>query len=175
MKWRTARWVFLILSVLVAVPLLVPNRVLHFPLSSCTQIAVRSRMIEIATCEYPIKLMGGPRRCLWGVTIADQPLQLTLCAATRSEYWPEIADSPAEILPDAPGKQSIRLNLRVCTIPLIPLFVLLTGTTAALWRLAWRCRVPLPGHCPRCGYNLTGNTSGVCPECGMSARPKLRG
>jgi len=24
-----------------------------------------------------------------------------------------------------------------------------------------------PGFCARCGYNLTGNTSGVCPECGM--------
>jgi len=22
------------------------------------------------------------------------------------------------------------------------------------------------GCCPGCGYNLTGNTSGVCPECG---------
>jgi hypothetical protein len=22
------------------------------------------------------------------------------------------------------------------------------------------------GQCPKCGYNLTGNTSGVCPECG---------
>ena len=22
------------------------------------------------------------------------------------------------------------------------------------------------GFCPVCGYNLTGNTSGVCPECG---------
>jgi len=22
------------------------------------------------------------------------------------------------------------------------------------------------GHCPMCGYDLTGNTSGVCPECG---------
>lgn len=26
-----------------------------------------------------------------------------------------------------------------------------------------RCRV---GHCVKCGYNLTGNISGVCPECG---------
>ena len=26
-------------------------------------------------------------------------------------------------------------------------------------------RVP-PGTCPTCGYNLTGNVSGVCPECG---------
>jgi len=28
------------------------------------------------------------------------------------------------------------------------------------WRR--RCR----GECERCGYNLTGNTTGVCPECG---------
>lgn len=25
------------------------------------------------------------------------------------------------------------------------------------------------GHCASCGYNLTGNTSGVCPECGATA------
>ncbi len=23
-----------------------------------------------------------------------------------------------------------------------------------------------PGHCQMCGYDLTGNVSGVCPECG---------
>ena len=23
-----------------------------------------------------------------------------------------------------------------------------------------------PGHCQQCGYNLTGNVSGKCPECG---------
>lgn len=27
------------------------------------------------------------------------------------------------------------------------------------------------GLCLRCGYNLTGNTSGVCPECGTGAGP----
>ena len=25
-----------------------------------------------------------------------------------------------------------------------------------------------PGHCQRCGYDLTGNESGICPECGQS-------
>ena len=24
----------------------------------------------------------------------------------------------------------------------------------------------LPDHCSKCGYNLTGNVSGLCPECG---------
>ncbi len=30
-------------------------------------------------------------------------------------------------------------------------------------------RIP-PGHCQKCGYDLTGNVSGVCPECGAEAR-----
>ncbi|MCB9852328.1 MAG: hypothetical protein H6819_04470 [Phycisphaerales bacterium] len=27
---------------------------------------------------------------------------------------------------------------------------------------------PEPGHCAGCGYNMTGNQSGVCPECGRT-------
>ena len=49
----------------------------------------------------------------------------------------------------------------------LPLWVpLLTFATPAalLWRRDRR-RIP-PGHCLNCGYNLTGNVSGVCPECG---------
>ena len=30
------------------------------------------------------------------------------------------------------------------------------------------------GLCGRCSYNLTGNTSGVCPECGTSIPTKLK-
>ncbi len=36
--------------------------------------------------------------------------------------------------------------------------------TAWLWHRDRR-RIP-PGHCRKCGYNLTGNVSGKCPECG---------
>ncbi len=35
--------------------------------------------------------------------------------------------------------------------------------------LFWRDRRrPQPGHCLTCGYNLAGNVSGVCPECGAA-------
>ncbi len=38
----------------------------------------------------------------------------------------------------------------------------------ALCALLWlRRRRALPGHCQHCGYNLTGNVSGRCPECGQ--------
>ena len=30
-------------------------------------------------------------------------------------------------------------------------------------------RQQLPGHCQHCGYDLTGNESGICPECGRVA------
>jgi len=31
-----------------------------------------------------------------------------------------------------------------------------------------------PGHCHSCGYDLTGNTSGKCPECGEPVPARLR-
>jgi len=48
---------------------------------------------------------------------------------------------------------------------IIPLWIPVLATlipTALLW---YRDRPP-PGHCRKCGYDLTGNESGVCPECG---------
>lgn len=36
--------------------------------------------------------------------------------------------------------------------------------------VAWRPRRPRSGHCAGCGYDLTGNESGRCPECGIAAR-----
>ena len=40
-----------------------------------------------------------------------------------------------------------------------------------LWR---RNRRILPGHCEACRYNLTGNTSGICPECGTRTAVRHR-
>ena len=38
--------------------------------------------------------------------------------------------------------------------------------------VAWRQlrRKYPPGHCLTCGYNLTGNMSGVCPECATQVK-----
>lgn len=31
-----------------------------------------------------------------------------------------------------------------------------------------------PGHCNKCGYDLTGNVSGTCPECGMIVKADIK-
>lgn len=47
-----------------------------------------------------------------------------------------------------------------------PLFVFVA--TALVARFFLPDAHPSVGHCPDCGYNLHGNLSGVCPECGRS-------
>ncbi len=41
------------------------------------------------------------------------------------------------------------------------------GILSFFWDSEIRRGYP-PGHCQRCGYDLTGNLSGVCPECGTT-------
>ena len=49
-------------------------------------------------------------------------------------------------------------------------FALLPAGSVARW--GWSLFLRLlrrrPGCCRRCGYDLTGNTSGICPECGAA-------
>lgn len=49
---------------------------------------------------------------------------------------------------------------------LIPLWLPLLLTLIPTIHLWYKDREPLPGCCVKCGYDLTGNTSGLCPECG---------
>ena len=44
-------------------------------------------------------------------------------------------------------------------------FAFLSASCLSLWLLRPRKRLR-HGECPRCGYDLTGNTTGMCPECG---------
>jgi hypothetical protein len=53
-------------------------------------------------------------------------------------------------------------------VPIWVPFLAFAGPTVYLWS---RDRRPAPGHCPNCGYDLTGNVSGVCPECGQKVAP----
>lgn len=70
--------------------------------------------------------------------------------------------------PDATALNRIGLTLPGidCYAVEVPLWSLLLFFGAATWLL--RSKRIAPGHCTRCGYDLTGNVSGRCPECGSA-------
>ena len=53
----------------------------------------------------------------------------------------------------------------IIAVPIWFLLLMISIPTIVLWRLD---HSPAPGHCP-CGYDLRGNVSGTCPECGREA------
>lgn len=57
-------------------------------------------------------------------------------------------------------------------VPIAPL-ALFFAALPAIWFRSRRRRRATPGVCRTCRYNLTGNASGVCPECGtaVSSQP----
>ncbi len=61
-----------------------------------------------------------------------------------------------------------RIERHAVWVPLgLPLLLTMTVTVILFWQD--RRRID-PGHCQQCGYNLTGNVSGKCPECGNPCR-----
>lgn len=57
----------------------------------------------------------------------------------------------------------------------IPVWLLIVLPAIPLsWLLLRRRPIP-PGHCRKCSYDLRGNVSGVCPECGTPCPPATSG
>jgi hypothetical protein len=75
-------------------------------------------------------------------------------------------DNQSVSLPLLPGYRRHARGIAFI-IPLwIPLLVVAVPPVIA-WRHTRRLS---KGHCRQCGYNLTGNVSGICPECGTRFR-----
>jgi len=66
----------------------------------------------------------------------------------------------------------MRIQHSVVVVPMWMFVAPLAGVTAITSLRCWISRVR-PGHCETCGYNLTGNVSGRCPECGSLVRGRV--
>jgi hypothetical protein len=138
-----------------------------------------------------IRIQSGKARAEVGsLASAEAGVSVDLTVAV----WTDVGDVPAgrtirfmpDPVPDAPAAGSLaKFSVGRDNYPLAPgvgslglhfpiwLLSLIFGLLPAA-RLYRRLRPKHPpGHCRRCGYDLTGNESGVCPECGTiaSARP----
>jgi hypothetical protein len=61
-------------------------------------------------------------------------------------------------------------SIRYSVIPFILLLVTYLVARFVYSKLRWR-RINAT-DCSSCGYNLTGNVSGICPECGLRIQVK---
>ena len=66
-------------------------------------------------------------------------------------------------------QRSLRL---VCPVWVPPVLLGLYPFTWSIWYAWRRLRRARRGWCRRCGYDLAGNTTGVCSECGVAIRPE---
>lgn len=62
------------------------------------------------------------------------------------------------------GTPTVTLSVQAYYVPL-PFIALICLALATFFFWTGRPR-PLAGHCSKCDYDLRGNTSGRCPECG---------
>jgi len=56
----------------------------------------------------------------------------------------------------------------------IPLWIPTALCGVLAWMIHRALNLQSPGHCHQCGYDLFGNTSGVCPECGTPIPKDVR-
>jgi hypothetical protein len=101
---------------------------------------------------------------------------MILDTARHAEWWQAIIISSDRdsVTQKTPSKLTISIAHRYSTVQLkfwaiAAVFLILPVQRGArvLTRSLRRIIRTAHNRCPRCSYSLTGNTSGVCPECGQ--------
>ncbi len=109
----------------------------------------------------------------WAVGVSGGRVRVTFAGGISGSGW-GVTLTPRSIMPGLQGypwlvykaEPDSEVSWRVVSVPLsLPLVVAAIPTAILFYRD--RRRIP-PGHCRKCGYNLTGNVSGRCPECGTA-------
>jgi hypothetical protein len=124
-------------------------------------LGLKWRNIRIGFAESGVQVSGGSLELLWKGGWKIKP-GINLGPTYRT--WGDVL----EIWRDSalvPYRQSFTPGYMECvSLPLWIPFVLIGLPTGWLW---WRDRRRVAaGCCAACGYDLTGNVSGRCPECG---------
>lgn len=115
-------------------------------LTAGNYVQYANRLAGFAACEGVIYVWLGDRRCE-----CHDEWTLGSSANVLIEKWPRIGH-----------------NSRGHMVACVQTWLMCLVVAAATGYLWWRRREFPPGHCENCGYNLKGNLSGVCPECGRS-------
>jgi hypothetical protein len=161
---------------------------------ACWSLATGARAlpgtVKDPTLEFPQDLRvleRAPGPAYWGGSIEERGWPMRACwCQVAAPVTPapggtyviaggmEVADLWPSRAPAGPGPAHLAA---VRVLPLRPIWLGLSvdlALFAGAWFLilsapgAWvRWRRPGKGRCARCGYDLAGNATGACPECGL--------
>lgn len=89
--------------------------------------------------------------------------------------WLLVADRCSSIYKPSLGRGPAFLGLvkAFCSPDMLPLYLVALASlvlVAECWRAERVARRKAACQCSGCGYDLTANTSGICPECGSKAK-----
>jgi len=133
-------------------------------LTVVTPLETRAALGETERVEYHATLVKGYLELTRQGFVRTQPI--------RVEDWligPEQVGGFPPLLEWRSSQSGNLLHHTLRTSVWVPVLTFAAAPLLALARYIRRRRLPPPGHCLSCGYNLTGNTSGRCPECGTAA------
>ena len=112
----------------------------------------------MATLGLVLDLLRAPRR-LWAAVLGV--VAVAVCVLTILSYpsYHKAMSKHGSLL------AYIFFSLNV-GLSLSSVLMLVVAPIVRIWTRPYP-----PGHCKRCGYDLTGNVSGRCPECGALTPP----
>jgi hypothetical protein len=163
-KRRILKWAGLALSLLIAIAWAVS---LRWYLRYGRAIEGATRFTVMPDLQYSMAIVSSDS----GELVQHHTVTLSRgclgCGTWVCRPW-ELGWHATRVRPASPRWKALYYRSAGGTRVFIPLwmpFLIAAIPTGLLW---WRDRrIPSPpGHCQKCGYNLTGNMSGTCPECG---------
>ncbi len=125
-----------------------PVRMLLSPAAIGGLVALGIVTIVTGSLRRPIVAVDLVRIGAWVLVGCSQGLG-AIAGGYYAAYWPQHVSTA----------RAVSWAMLLCSVVVI----LLTAQSVPV------PQAPRPGCCPKCGYSLTGNDSGVSPECGTPA------
>jgi hypothetical protein len=166
---------------------IVPSR------TKCRTITERTPPTEVCHGQSSMSLVGNIRARLAGITLLALFAYAACCTwamsfwcsrfsigVTAGRGYLDICDAPIAVEPHVNTTwcprihgsfecKRVDINSNAMRVIWVPLWA---PVGMCFLYCAWRWRCASASHerfeCAHCGYDLTGNTSGICPECGIA-------
>ena len=126
------------------------------------------RTTVLRSTYYPRQL-GGPRKTVQRYADGGPPIEWA--PGSRDQWGPVMVErgtwAPYRVPPTMPY---VTYDLRYWLLLAVSALPLVARPIPAARRAMRRRRWARAGLCRGCGYNLYGNPTGVCPECGTRRR-----